>query len=85
MAACAKRQALTEKADSDVVSAEAALSRERHLMGPISVDRSFAELAFAVDHSTHRRFGRRPRSPRCQRGRKRCAGVCGRRQTGVPE
>ena len=58
------RQALAEKADRDVVAAETALGRHRHLVRPFPIDRAFTQLAFAIDQSTHRRFGRRPRSPR---------------------
>jgi hypothetical protein len=38
--------------DRDVVLAGAVSSSQCHLMRPLSVNRSLAEFAFAVDHST---------------------------------
>ena len=52
MTARAERQPFAEKPDSDVVAAEAAIGCQPDLMRPIAVDRSFAELAFPVDHDT---------------------------------
>jgi hypothetical protein len=52
MTARAEREAVTENADRLVIAAGAAIGRQRHLMRPLAIDRSFAEFAFAVDHST---------------------------------
>jgi len=47
MAAGAQRQAFAKEADGQVVGAAAAMGRERDLMRPRAIDRSFAEFAFA--------------------------------------
>ena len=52
MAAVAQRQAFAEKADGHVVAAGAAVCGKGDLVGPVAVDRRFAELASAIDHAT---------------------------------
>jgi hypothetical protein len=52
MASTTEREAFAEEADRYVVVAAAASSRERDLVRPFPINRPFAQLSFAVDHST---------------------------------
>jgi len=51
VAARAKREAFAEVPDFHVVVAAALFGRQGHLVRPLPIDRSFAQFAFAVDHS----------------------------------
>jgi hypothetical protein len=55
--------AFATKADREVVVAETSVSWDRHLMVPVGIYHSFAELRFTIDH-WRLRDSRRPRSTR---------------------
>ena len=61
MAARGKRQVLAEKTNRHIVAASAAISRKRHLMRPIAINRVLAEFASAL-HASVSFVGSRPRS-----------------------
>ena len=61
MSARTERQVAAEMMCDNVIIAGHLLGGQRDLMRPIPIYRSFAELAFAIHHSTHR-VGCRPRS-----------------------
>ena len=79
MAADAEGELLivAEEADGHVIGAAAACGRKCNLVRPVTINRAFAELAFAIDHGTAPRLVA-ARARRYLPGEGRVRGACGR-------